>query len=224
MISSSKADGIIIVGQMSPAYISFLKKFGLPTIYADFYLSGLENDTITTDNFYSSYLLTNYLIQNGHKEIGFLGDIYATSSILDRYLGYLKALLEHRLPVIPEWLLNDRTEKGFISIQELPSHLPTAFVCNCDQSAYFLCEKLKQNNFRIPEDISLASFDNNIYAEICTPRLTTVAVDVHALAAVAVASLIKKISSRTTSIHRKEIPGKLIVRDSVRNISSSDSN
>lgn len=223
VINTNKVNGIIILGQMTPSYISFLSKFNLPIIYTDFYLSNLEYDTITTDNFYSSYLLTNYLIQNGHKQIGFLGDIYATSSILDRYLGYLKALLEHRLAVIPEWLLNDRTEKGIISIPALPSNLPTAFVCNCDQSAYSLCEKLKENNYRVPDDISLASFDNNIYAEICIPKLTTVAVDVNTLAAATVSSLMKKIADHTIKVRRKEIPGKLIIRDSVKNISPIDS-
>lgn len=50
-------------------------------------------------------MLTNYLINAGHRNIGFLGTITSTSSIQDRYLGYYKALLEKGIPLRSEWVL-----------------------------------------------------------------------------------------------------------------------
>ena len=218
VIGTNKVDGIIVLGQISPAYLTLLSDSALPIVYTDFYLDDMEYDTITTDNFYSAYLITNYLIKNGHQQIGFLGDIHATSSILDRYLGYSKALVEHRLPMRQEWLLNDRSSEGILAAPQLPSQLPTAFVCNCDQAAYLLCEKLKSESFKVPEEVSLVGFDNNVFAEICAPKLTTVAVDIRSLASSTVTSLITKISKNNISVRRKVIPGKLVIRDSVRAI------
>lgn len=64
--------------------------------------------------------LTNYLVQQGHRNIAYVGNLYSTSSIQDRFLGYYKSLLEHRLPMNPDLVLNDRDERGtFIEI-DLP--------------------------------------------------------------------------------------------------------
>lgn len=81
-----------------------------------------------------------------------------------------------------------------------------------------MCEKLKSESFKVPEEVSLVGFDNNVFAEICAPKLTTVAVDIRSLASSTVSSLITKISKNNISVRRKVIPGKLVIRDSVRAI------
>ena len=77
--------------------------------------------------------MTNYLLKKGHRNIGFVGSIYATSSIMDRYHGYCKALMEKGIQIRKEWILEDRNvETGDIIVGELPDMMPTAFACNCD--------------------------------------------------------------------------------------------
>lgn len=51
--------------------------------------------------------------------------------------------------------------------------MPTAFVCNCDETAYKLVNQLKAAGYSIPDDISVVGYDNHIYSTICNPRLTT---------------------------------------------------
>ena len=90
-----KVDGLIVLGQVNKAYIKALQNIEIPTIFLDFYDESTNVDSITVDNYSGAYELTNYLIKNGHVNIAFVGDIYATSSIQDRYLGMCKSLLEH---------------------------------------------------------------------------------------------------------------------------------
>ena len=77
--------------------IEKLLEIGIPYIFMDFYDEHNAVDSVVSDSVYGSYLLTDYLIKKGHKKIGFVGDIYATSSILDRYIGYYKALVQNHL-------------------------------------------------------------------------------------------------------------------------------
>lgn len=215
MVSRNKIDGLIVLGQMKAEYLLFIQKTGIHTVYLDFYNKTIDVDAIITDNIYGEYLLTNYLISKGHKKIAFIGNIYATASILDRYLGYYRSLLANRLEVNPDYLIPDRTDQGkFIEIP-LPKDMPTAFVCNCDTVAYALIQKLKEKGYRIPEDISVVGFDNYSFGEYSTPKLTTVEVDVDAMTMLAVETLQKRIAGQAEKPSRKVISGTIIIRDSV---------
>ena len=98
-VSDKKVDGVIVLGQFDDEYVSELLDLDIPVVFLDFYSSDNRTDTILSDSFFGSYMLTNYLINAGHRNIGFLGTITSTSSIQDRYLGYYKALLEKGIPL-----------------------------------------------------------------------------------------------------------------------------
>ncbi len=218
IISNNKIDGLIVLGQMKAEYLLFIKKTGIHTVYLDFYNKTIDVDAVITDNIYGEYLLTNYLVGKGHKKIAFIGNIYTTASILDRYLGYYRSLLANILEVHPEYLIPDRThQRKFIEIK-LPKDMPTAFVCNCDTVAYALIQKLKDRGYRVPEDISVVGFDNYSFGEYSTPKLTTVEVDVDAMTMLAVDTLQKQIAGQGEKPSRKVISGTLIIRDSVAEV------
>lgn len=83
--SEQKVDGLIILGQVSKEYIEMMQSVNIPVVFMDFYDEKTDMDAVITDNFYGAYDLTNYLISKGHKEIGYVGNLYATSSIQDRF-------------------------------------------------------------------------------------------------------------------------------------------
>ncbi len=215
MIANKKVDGIIVLGQLKKAYIGMLKELHMPITFLDFYDENATIDSIVSDNVYGSNLLTNYLIKCGHKKIGFIGDIFATSSILDRYLGYYKSLLQNGIPLKEEWLLSDRDENGTLQAIAFPKKMPTAFVCNCDEVAYRVVEQLKLDGYRVPEDISIVGFDDYIFATLSNPPLTTFAVDLPLMTKMAVDSILRGITGDNLSPGRKVISGKLVIRDSV---------
>lgn len=213
-----KVDGFIILGHIHKSYIEMLHRADTPVVFLDFYTDQERMDTVITDNFYAMYEMTNYLINCGHRKIAFVGNLYSTSSIQDRFLGYYKSLLEHNLKLDERYIINDRDERGrFIDIQ-LPDEMPTAFVCNCDQVAYELMIVLKANGYKIPDDCSVVGFDNDIFSTLCEPKLTTVEVNMPEMARVAAKFMIKKVTNKSSSFGRVLIKGKIIRRESVKKL------
>ena len=222
IISENKVSGLIVLGQISRSYIDVLIKYDVPLIFLDFYDKHYNVDSIVTDTFYGMYLLTDYLIENGHKDIRFIGRLNATSSIQDRYLGYVKALMENEICTqdseIPK-AINDRDDNG-ITLKEfdLPEKMPTASVCNCDETAFRLITILKSRGIRVPEDVSVVGFDNFIVSDVCDPPITTVEVNMKAMAEETVSTMIKKLENKKYKSGRKIILGKTVIKESVKNI------
>ncbi len=218
MIQDQKIDGIIILGQANRKYIKTIIQTDIPMICMDFYESIPDIDTVVTDNFYGTYLLTDYLIDNGHRDIGFVGNIKATSSIQDRYLGYFKALIENDITYNSQWTISDRLDSGAYIDICLPDKMPTAFVCNCDETAYRLIKTLQRSGVDVPNDISVVGFDNYLISEICDPPITTVEVDMKSMAQTGVEMMIQKINHIHYKAGRRLISGKIIIKSSVKNI------
>ncbi|MGN0739228.1 MAG: LacI family DNA-binding transcriptional regulator [Treponema sp.] len=221
MLRTGKVEGLIILGQMKKEYISEIAGSKIKYVLMDFYNDEFDNGAVVGDNVYGTYLLTEYLISNGHKKIGFIGNIRSTSSILDRYLGYYKALIENNIELNKDWILDDRDEKGSFIPLNLPEKMPTAFVCNCDQVAFNLIQELKDRNYKIPQDISVVGFDDFVYATISKPQLTTFRIDQENMAESAVESVLKEIARPDYKVGRIVISGKVIIRDSVQNIAKN---
>lgn len=209
-------DGLIFLGILDHEVQKQIDQIDLPKVYVDIYDRTHKSDSVITENIYSSYELTNYLIQQGHTKIGFVGTVGSTTSISDRYLGYLRRMLEEGLNPEEKWKIPDRSEEGVAISIPLPEELPTAFVCNCDETAFRLVRALNERGIRVPEDVSVTGFDDSIYAQLCSPPLTTVAVDTDAIARLAAKRMVKHMNEphkRGGEVYR--IPGKIIYRDSV---------
>lgn len=218
ILRNNKVDGVILLGQMHRDYIRMIDNTGIPYIFLDFVDDAFNVDTIISDNVYGAYEITKYLISMGHSKIGFIGNQLATTSITDRYLGYYKAMLEHKLCIQEEWVINDRDEEGTFIDLKLPKDLPTAFVCNCDKIAYELILILKKKNVAIPDEVSVVGYDNYIYATLSNPPITTVEVNVEAMSEMAVDSIIRRFTNPSIESSRKIISGRIVIRDSVSNL------
>lgn len=212
------ADGILILGQQPPAVVEEVKRRGLPVICVDFYYRNLEVDTVSCNNFQAAFNLTSYLIERGHQNIAFVGNLNATSSINDRYFGYSKALLEAELPMSKELRLDDRNERNELVALTLPAQLPTAFVCNNDHVAYLLIKQLKKEGFRVPEDVSVAGFDDVIYSSISEPAITTMRVTRKNMAEQAIKLLLRRMKNPKAEIRNITVECRLIERESVAQV------
>lgn len=216
-ITDKKTDGVIVLGQFSQNYVNTLLSANIPTVFLDFYSGKNDIEAVLADNFFGAYTITNYLINNGHKKIGFIGTIHSTSSIQDRYLGYYKSHIENHIRVNPSWIIDDRNAEGVAFTEfSLPKEMPTAFMCNCDEAAYILINQLKAIGYRVPEDISVVGYDNHIYSTISNPRITTIDVNSYRMSQEAVEIIIKKIRDSNYKCGRVLVTGKLIERDSVK--------
>lgn len=215
-------DGLFIAGEMKDCYLEEIAKLKIPTLFIDFYKPNMHFDCVISDNFMNGFIATNYLIERGHKRIGFLGDFTQTSSISDRYFGYQKALVTHNLELRPDWhIINNNAETGVYSLGiNLPNPLPDAFVCHCDMAAYFLIQRLNMGGIKVPENISLISFDNTKLSASCNPTLTSVNISTREIAEKSFQRLVERIAYPHHSSKTIYTASTIIERDSVRSIIS----
>ncbi len=220
MLLDEKVDGVIILGQTSNEYLDAIDAFYKNFILLDFYTNRMHLDCVSNDDYYCSYMLTSYVISQGHKKLRFVGNFGATTSIRDRFMGFQKALLENNLEVSVNEIIDDRDEKGSAITIQLPSKedMPTAFICNNDETAVNLIAQLNEAGYKVPDDISVTGFDNYIPKNQPPVALTTVYIRPEDTASVAADLIIKKISGVPYIKGRHLVSGSLIIRDSVRKI------
>lgn len=214
LITGRKVDGLILMGNLEQNYLQAVVDSGLPCVLLDFHMSGLELDCVVSDNIEGGCALTEHLLAQGRQDIAFVGSILSTSSIMDRYLGYQRALRKAGIVPREEWLLEDRKEDGTFVPLELPCHLPQAFVCNCDEVAYNLVAILREAGIQVPEEAAVCGYDDFRFATLCQPQLTTYRVDVELMAQTAVNRLSARIRREEGRTMRYTIPGRLVVRES----------
>ncbi len=218
LAQSGRVHALVVIGNFSLAYLQTLRGLGLPVVQADDYNPRAGLDTVVSDGYYGMYIATSYLIRRGHREIAYLGRVGATSSITDRYYGYCRALLEAGIPLRPEWVVPDRDERGEWRIN-LPEPLPGAFACNCDAVAYHLIRLLAERGLRVPEDVSVVCFDDFLYSELSSPRVTAYGVDVDGMAAACVDQLRRRWAEPDTEMAFRVVTGHLVEKESVRDVS-----
>ena len=220
IVQEKRVDGIVVIGTMEKNYLLNLEENAdVPVVYMDYYDNSREVDTVISNSFYGSYMLTNYLYDMGHRDIAYVGTLCATNSITDRYLGYLKSLMEHGIELKQEWIIPDRDiQTGKIDLDrdiQLPEHMPTAFVCNCDLTAGYLIKKLQKAGYRIPEDVSVVGFDNYLYPGTCDINITTYEVDISEMARRTIHKILKKIGNEKYTSGVFIVDGHLVHKDSV---------
>lgn len=220
LIAENKVDALIIIGKPSHGYAGKIKaEWHRPLVFLDFYDSYVSADSVISDGFYGMYLMTNYLIDRGHRDIGYVGTLLATDSITDRYLGYVKALMERGLPVNSAWLVPDRDiGSGNMIPMQFSEKMPTAYVCNCDFMASVLIGQLKERGLRVPEDISVVGFDDYLFPGPCDVGITTYAVDIHEMAHCAIRVVQRKLSGESYKTGMQIMQGYLVERESVRTL------
>lgn len=214
-IRENKVDGVILLGQLAEEYLKMVHRKAASCVFLDFY-SNIEGcDCIVSNNFMSSYSLTRLLIGKGHRKIAFIGSSPTTTSIVDRYMGFCKAMMEEGLPY--DEGIPDRDSKGY-GYGEINLQLTkyTAYVCNNNQLAGDVIRQIQRNSMKIPEDISIAGFDNADTAITNGVSVTSVEANIDVMCEAAVNTIIKHIENEDYIPHGNlYIDAKIIEKQSI---------
>lgn len=214
-----KVDGLIFLGQLDKEYTEkMVSQTQLPVFFLDTFIPMTTIDTVISDGFYGMYLLTKYLIDLGHRRIGFVGSVDVTSSITDRFWGYRKALREGGIAFEADWEIPDREENGkTLDKIIVPRKDLDAYVCNCDFIAHQVIQDLEEAGYSVPDDVSVVGFDNFLpMGSGMDDRITTYGVDMERMAEVCVKSLIKKIKHKKYTAGIQIVTGEIVKKKSVR--------
>lgn len=175
--------------------------------------------SVVFDSYQAGYEITKHLINLGHKRIGFLdsaSDIYDCS---ERKRGYQKALEEHGIALLEKDILqgffDENISYSAVIAQAHLYHrdLPTAYVAGNDKSAIGCVKALQFLGFHVPEDISVAGFDDIELSRYFTPSLTTVRNPIEEQGRAAV-DLMVEILDKKAEGRSRELKGILVPRNS----------
>ena len=214
LLTTKHVDGLIMLGEPAKPYYRKVAQAGTPVVFLDFYDEQGNADAVASDNTYGAYRLTSHLIRRGHREIGFVGSIKVTSSIMDRFLGYYRAMLVNDLQVRDEWILPDREMMSRLVKPELPEKLPTAFVCNCDVTARMMIDLLREKGYRVPEDVSVTGFDDFPQGSEGELPLSTFRIDTDGMIELAVKTLLERCAGEQKPFGRLVVGGQPVYRES----------
>lgn len=178
---SGRVDGIIISlsGQTTHIdHVTALERKGIPVVLFDRIFEGTTLPRIITNDRESGYLATRHLLQRQCRRIGFLSVSDSLSITKQRQTGYIAALEEATMPVLPEYMLtlpDERAEQETILSGLLTGpDAPDGLVASVEKTAvltYQLCEKLC---IPIPEQLKVISFSNLETASLLNPSLSTI--------------------------------------------------
>ena len=178
-ISIWNVDGLILFSMMDDDGNRVAAKYHKPIVCIDTYSSEKSDDFINVglDDEKGTCQAVKYLIENGHRKIGFFTD-NRVGVDRERFWGYRRALKEAGIEYSDRdfFLFKPTKESVDRNIEKLcrKARNYTALFCCSDIYAVIIMAALKDRGFRIPEDISIIGFDDNLYSRVCTPRLTTV--------------------------------------------------
>jgi LacI family transcriptional regulator len=217
------ADGVLLVIPRTPAaYLDSLRQQQFPYMLVDHQGLGDYHHSIGGTNVEGAYDATRYLIELGHRRIGFITGALDLGSAVDRLAGYRSALAECGLPFDPAlvWEGDFFRQQGVAGAEELFSlpERPTAIFASNDEMAFGVMETARRYSLRIPEDLSLIGFDDIPQAAETFPPLTTVRQPLEQMGRIAAETLLKLINDPQFVVERITMPTELIIRESCRSL------
>lgn len=222
---SKRLDGVFIVcGDFTAKPIKELLESEIPVVTVDYF--NADSDTIncvTSDNRRKMYDLTEYILQNGHRDILYImgQDVFVTQ---ERVKGFQAALKAYGVPFRSEMLCRGEyynLDLTYKLTKEAMSgeRRPTALLMPDDYCAIAAYDALAAMGLKIPADVSIAGFDGLEIGQRMTPSLTTIrqnTVGIGEYAANRLLALIEGTADEAGSL--KTIEGQLICGESVGKI------
>ena len=212
-------DGLVIIGSCPQIIYPEIKKLDIPIVLIDDYNEEANAfNNISSNDEQGMYLATRYLINSGHKAIGFIGKPESYPVDKRRFDGYKKAMEEDKLPIKDEYIyhINATFNDGYaIGDSIINDKLVSAIVCSADILAVGIMKKIKELGYDVPKDLSIMGYDDISYANFIYPGLSTIRQDISEKGLRAAEILIDKLENDRKGKVAINIEPELIIRESV---------
>lgn len=223
LMRPDRPSGVILSGAHPVSILAALRERRIPFSFLGNNIVGdwqpEQYDCIFADDVRGAIEITRYLIAQGHRNISYIGNqrLPWFARCAD---GYRQAMKEADLePRFSEICSEDR-ELGYLAAKSslTSGERPTAFFVGTDQAASGVYQALQESGIRIPDDISVAGFNDTI-GEVLHPGLTTVREFPRELGGHLAEFVLRRIHEPDLSPQQMLMPTELIRRESVRYIS-----
>ena len=178
LLLERRVDGVLVLGGHIPDDALRTVAAHVPVVLVARRVQGLERQCVYVDNHDGAYRATRYLIGLGHTRIAHIAGTAGHPDAADRAAGYCQALAEAGLPVDERLLVAGQftEESGLAGVEALlrrGERFTAIFAAN-DQAAYGVMLGLFNHGYRIPSDVSVVGFDDQLLSAYTLPPLTTV--------------------------------------------------
>ncbi|SCW39094.1 transcriptional regulator, LacI family [Paenibacillus tianmuensis] len=217
-------DGIIVMSQSDSdqSFIEYASDKEIPLVVLNRPVESVQVMNFVPDDQSGAYRLTEYLVQQGHRHIAIIEGKQGFKSTQARRDGYREALRKHGISVPEAYYVsgNYDLESGHAAMSkllELPDR-PTAVFCCNDDMALGAVKAVTERGLSVPEDISVAGFDDNLFSAFMSPALTTVRRPIEELSRAGAEKLLKFIETKHSEQSLVLFHTELVIRDSVKSI------
>jgi LacI family transcriptional regulator len=219
---ASRVDGLLISHTKETNSFEHLKlqlKNGLPIVHFDRVCGEVDTAKVIQEDFSGSFALVEHLIQQGCTRIAACAGPKDLLISENRLNGYKAALAKHGIPIDEELIFhsNFREADSLIALSRWLdlSHKPDGIFTLHYGNAIEMMVELKQKGIKIPNEIALVAFGDDLLASLIEPSLTVFNQSAYTIGQEAANILIDNIINKETFIpYTKTIKGKLIIRQS----------
>ncbi len=237
ILKEKQVDGIIYVhpleGNNSP-FVRTLAKEGMPIIELNRRREEDLLDGVLADNVQGAYQITNYLIGLGHRRIGLIMGQTDLTTGQNRLTGYRHALNDAGIPLDPALIrigsftqehgeTGTRELLGLGKCPEAASGPPSAILAGSNRILMGCLKVLNEQAIRIPDDLSVATFNDTEWLRFWNPPITTVDIATEEMVNLSVELLLRRMSSPSKEYKPRTylLSASLLIRGSCKEVNYS---
>ena len=216
-VISGRADGIILLTGLLPSSYADGKRAIPPMVAVLERLQGHDAPVVRIDHRAASAEITRHLIDLGHRRIAHITGVKAAGSTEHRISGYKDALAGAGIAIDDKLVVPGTfsMQSGADAMETLLAldRPPTAVFAGNDEMAFGAVRTARAHGLVVPQDISMAGFDDQTTAAFYNPPLTTIHTPCREIGRRATQELVEQIAGRDVA-REIVLPTKLVVRDS----------
>ena len=209
---------IACLAQSTTDYAHFeqLDDLGIPVVFFGRTCLTERFSSVTANGDEAAQQATQHLIDTGSRRIAFIGGPNHLDMVRRRKHGYLEALRENRIPIERELVVCDKINydvalRNTTALLQRPDR-PDAILAFNDILLFAAFNAIKQQGLRIPEDVALIGFTDDVHAQYTTPRMSAIEDQSFCIGQTACRLLLGNIGG-DTKIRKEIVPQKLVIRE-----------
>ncbi|MEV0592878.1 LacI family DNA-binding transcriptional regulator [Nonomuraea cavernae] len=219
LVAAGRQALIAVTSELTSGQLAALSRARLPLVVIDpLNLPRARVTSVGSTNFAGGLAATHHLLSLGHRRIAYIGGPATAACNQARLHGYRAAMEAEGVPVPPGYVQTGHFRypdgvAGGATLLDLPE-APTAIFAGSDETALGVIEAARARGLRIPEDLSVAGFDDTQIARMASPPLTTVRQPLREMGRVALRTAMRLAAGEQVDSHHVELATELVVRGS----------
>lgn len=222
-IIHDNSTAVILLGtELMEEDVELYKSATCPFLMLDYWAWDMSFNGVLINNADSARVAVEYLIQKGHRKIGYLKGKFRIKAFRSREVGYRTAMKKGNCQMNTDYIVELSTTmngayKDMKQYLEKEPEMPTAFADN-DMIALGAMKALQEMGYKIPQDISIIGFDDLPFSEISNPPLTTLRVPKQEMGRLAVKKLLEVMEENVKIKTKIQVCTMFVERESVRDL------